>query len=115
MNTGGEGCAVAAVVIGLDAVRAASASGIEMDGDEGRVAVRIRDRDPRRKRNKDITVARHNHAVPARDKRAPKSPRDVERQIFFAYPLAGHTAAIEATVTRIEHKSARLRVELRRS
>src|SRR3954471_18702380 len=98
MNAGRQRCAVAAVIIRLDSVRAATARGVEVDGDERRAALRICDRDALPERNEDVAVACHHHAVAAFLEHVPQPLGDVERQLLLTDALARHSTTIEAAV-----------------
>src|ERR1043166_4511064 len=77
-----------------------------MDRDKNRVAVRIRDRGARAQRNENIPVPRHDHPGPIGLEDAAETQRDVESLVFLGNPLAGHAAAIEAAMSRIDHDRA---------
>ena len=60
------------------------------------------------KRNEDVAVARHHHAIAVRLQISAQTLRDVERHHLFAHALPGHAAAIMATVAGIDHDRLRL-------
>src|SRR4051794_23621367 len=108
MNAGSEAGAVAPVIVGLDPVRPYSRGAVEMNRNESRAAIGVRDRNTGRQRNKNVAVPRHNHAVPLglQDPLQPLS--HVERLVFLADSLARHAPAIKPAVTGIDDDRAPL-------
>src|SRR3954467_5230404 len=102
MNALGETGAVAAEIIGLDAVRSGARRAIEMDRDEAGAAIGIRDGDPRPQRNENVAVPGHDHAKPIGLENTLEALGDIERLILLADSLPGDTAAIKPAVAGID-------------
>ena len=85
-----------------------------MDTNENGVAIRVRDRNPRRQGDKDIALPGHDDAIAIGRKNAFESPRDVKRHLLFWDLLAGNTTAVETAVAGIDHhnrgRAAALRI-----
>ena len=103
MNAGGQRSAVAAVIISLDAVGPDPRRAVEMDGNETRAAVRVRDRDPRGQGNEDVAVPGHDHPVAVGLENALQALRDIEGLIFLADALARNAATIEPAMAGVDH------------
>src|SRR5947208_15055390 len=74
-----------------------------MDTNENGVAIRVRDRNPRRQGDKDIDLPGQDDAIAIGRKNAFEAPRDVKRHLLFWDLLAGHTTAVETAVPAIDH------------
>ena len=82
VNVGRKRSAIGSIIISLDSIGSRASAGIEMNADENRVAIRIRDGNARRQRNKHIGIARHHHFVAGRLQFEFETDRDIERHIF---------------------------------
>src|SRR5438045_586061 len=106
MNALRETRAVAPVIISLNAVRTGARGTIEMNRDEGRTGMRIRDRDPRRQRNKHVAVARHDHAVTAGREQPPQTKPYIEALVLLTDSLARDATAIVSAMSGIDDDGA---------
>src|ERR1051326_4840371 len=100
--------AVAPIIICLDPVRAGTRRAVEMNGDEGRAGISVRDRDPAAEGNENVAVPSHDNAIAARLQNALEPLGDIKGLVFLADPLAGNAAAIMSPVAGIDHDRARL-------
>src|SRR4051794_25495970 len=98
MDAGREPGAVGPIIIGLDSICSYPRRAIEVNGDEARAPIIIRDRATRWRGDEDIAVPGHDDAVSLGLKNRPQSLGDTQRFVFLADPLAGNPAAIEAAV-----------------
>src|SRR5947208_14016102 len=95
--------AVSDVIVVYYAVGTAARSSIEVNGNELRIAIGIRDCDARSERHENVALPRHDDAVARGAENVSETEGDVERLVFFTNPLAGDTAAIETAVAGIDH------------
>src|SRR4051812_23952523 len=103
MNACGERGGIAAVVVGLNSIRAGARRGVKVDRNEGAATLSIRDRDPLAERDEVVAAARHDYAIAVLAQDRSETLRDVEREIFFANLLIRNAAAIKAAVAGVDH------------
>src|ERR1044071_6211653 len=114
MNSRCQREALPTVKIRFDSAGATALGRVEMDGNENRVGIRVGDSNARSQWHEHITIAGHYYAIPASCQHLLQPLRDIQGHLFFCDPLAWYTAAVIATMTRINH-NGRCRAALFRS